>query len=227
MRCNGGTSAALSANVAAGQTVTAVWAQWTHQQGPVMVWLYKCAGAFTACDGSGTGWFKIDQMGMTAPPLSGTSWGTALVYKNLKWTSTIPESLAPGNYLIRHELLALHQANTPQFYPECAQIVVTGSGTKSPAASYLTPIPAYATQKDPGVTVSDVLVILASRDADLGRLIHMLRRRLRIILVLDLLFGRGSDQMGLNCGRLQPQRDVIMYNGQKNWMVVLGRSVFA
>lgn len=119
-----------------------------------MVWMYKCAGSFSACDGSGVGWFKIDQMGMTAPPLTGTSWGVAVVMATLKWTSTIPATLAPGNYLIRHELLALHQADTPQFYPECAQIVVTGTGTASPSGSYLTAIPSYASANDPGVMVS-------------------------------------------------------------------------
>jgi hypothetical protein len=154
MRCNGGTSATLSAPVKAGGKVTAIWAQWTHQQGPIMIWLYRCAGAFSACDGASKGWFKIDQMGMTAPPLTGTSWGTAVVFKNLNWTSTIPTTLAPGNYLIRHELLALHQANSPQFYAECAQIVVSGSGTAQPGSSYLASIPTYAPQSDPGITVS-------------------------------------------------------------------------
>nr|CCA94930.1 putative glycoside hydrolase family 61 [uncultured eukaryote] len=153
MRCNGGTSAALSTNIAAGSNITAVWAQWTHQQGPVMVWMYKCAGAFTSCDGSGAGWFKIDQMGMTAPPLTGTNWGTAVVFATLKWTSRIPATLAPGNYLIRHELLALHQADTPQFYAECAQLAVTGSGTATPSGSYLASIPAYASQNDPGIMI--------------------------------------------------------------------------
>lgn len=76
--------------------------------------------------------------------------------QNLKWTSTIPSNLAPGNYLIRHELLALHQANTPQFYPECAQLVVTGSGTVSAPADHLYSIPAYASASDPGVDVSFV-----------------------------------------------------------------------
>lgn len=64
MRCNGGTSADLSAPVKAGENVTAVWKQWTHQQGPVMVWLFKCPGDFASCKGDGKGWFKIDQMGM-------------------------------------------------------------------------------------------------------------------------------------------------------------------
>ena len=151
--CNGGTSAALVANVTGGSVITAKWAQWTHQQGPIMVWLYKCPAGIKSCDGSGNYWFKIDQMGMTAPPLSGTSWGTAVVYAKLAWTSTLPKNLAPGYYLIRHELIAQHQANTPQFYAECAQLKVTGSGTAVPPASYMTHIPGYAAQSDPGVTV--------------------------------------------------------------------------
>ncbi|KAK0628260.1 glycoside hydrolase [Bombardia bombarda] len=153
MRCNGGKSADLSAPVAAGQNVTAVWPQWTHAQGPVMVWLFKCPGDFASCSGEGKGWFKIDQMGMWGTQLNSENWGTAIVMKNLKWSSEIPKNLAPGNYLIRHELLALHQANTPQFYPECAQIVVSGSGSASPPAEKLFSIPGYAPQNDPGVTV--------------------------------------------------------------------------
>lgn len=74
--------------------------------------------------------------------------------QTLKWSSKIPSNLAPGNYLIRHELLALHQQNTPQFYPECAQLVVTGSGSASPSSDFLYSIPAYASANDPGVNVS-------------------------------------------------------------------------
>jgi hypothetical protein len=184
--CNGGTSAELSAKIAAGSKIKAIWSQWTHEQGPVMVWMYKCSGAFSGCDGSGKKWFKvshththththtnshlrkplphhvhithmpiqqIDQDGLSAPPLSSKNWGTAKVLKNLYWESTIPSSLAPGNYLIRHELLALHQAKTPQFYAECAQLEVTGSGSAQPSGDYLANIPGYASQSDPGVTV--------------------------------------------------------------------------
>jgi hypothetical protein len=141
--CNGGTSADLVAKVAAGGKIKAIWSQWTHEQGPVMVWMYKCAGDHKSCDGSGKKWFKvnpcsfkqattrhnelirshqIDQDGLSAPPLSSRNWGTAKVLKNLYWESSVPKSLAPGNYLVRHELLALHQAKTPQFYAECAQV---------------------------------------------------------------------------------------------------------
>lgn len=164
MRCNGGTSAQLSAPVQAGENVTAVYKQWTHQQGPVMVWLFKCAGDFASCDGSGRGWFKIDQMGLWGGVLDSNNWATAIVVKNLKWSSAIPKNLAAGNYLIRHELLALHQANTPQFYPECAQLVVSGGGTAVPPAEFLFSIPGYAPQTDAGIAVSDTPVMWGLRD---------------------------------------------------------------
>lgn len=81
MTCNGGTSAALNATIAAGTNITAFWPQWTHEQGPVMVWMYDCGASFSSCDGKSKQWFKIDQMGMIAPPISGTSWATAIVVK--------------------------------------------------------------------------------------------------------------------------------------------------
>ena len=144
-----------------GDKVSAVWKQWTHSQGPIMVWMYKCAGAFSACDGSGAGWFKIDEAGfhnasgVFLDAEKGSGWDIAkLVGGDKQWTSTIPAGLAAGNYLIRHELIALHQANAPQFYPECAQITVGGSGTAQPDASYKAAIPGYCKQSDPNIRVS-------------------------------------------------------------------------
>ncbi|EMR66955.1 putative glycoside hydrolase family 61 protein [Eutypa lata UCREL1] len=153
MTCNGGTSAPLSAEITAGENITAVWKQWTHAQGPVMVWMYPCPSGFASCDGKGANWFKIDEMGLFGSNPNSEDWGTAVVLNTLEWSSKIPESLKPGDYLIRHELLALHQANTPQFYPECAQLSVKGSGSASPGGEFLTAIPAYASQNDPGVMV--------------------------------------------------------------------------
>lgn len=80
-----------------------------------MVWAFKCSGAHSQCTGDGKGWFKIDQMGMWGNNPNSENWGTATVLKTGKWSSKIPSNLKPGNYLIRHELLALHQANTPQY----------------------------------------------------------------------------------------------------------------
>lgn len=164
LRCNGGTSATESATAAPGDTVTAIWGQWTHSQGPILVWMYKCAGAFSSCDGSGAGWFKIDEAGFHGDGVKvfldtevNSGWDIAkLVGGNKQWSSKIPQGLAPGNYLIRHELIALHQANNPQFYAECAQVVVTGSGTAQPDASYKAAIPGYCSQNDPNIKVSAV-----------------------------------------------------------------------
>ncbi|KAL8346091.1 hypothetical protein RB598_000137 [Gaeumannomyces tritici] len=155
MRCNGGTRADLVAPVKAGSNITAFWKQWTHAQGPVTVWLYRCEGAHgsSACRGDGKGWFKIDEMGMWGGKLNSENWGTAIVLKTGKWSSKIPAGIKPGNYLIRHELLALHQSNTPQFYPECAQIEIQGAGTALPPDTHKFSIPTYAPMSDPGVRI--------------------------------------------------------------------------
>lgn len=48
---------------------------------------------------------------------------------------TIPESIAPGNYVLRHEIIALHSAGEPngaQNYPQCINLEVSGSGSDKP-----------------------------------------------------------------------------------------------
>lgn len=51
------------------------------------------------------------------------------------WLIKIPENLKPGNYVLRHELIALHSAqnkNGAQNYPQCFNLKVEGSGTELP-----------------------------------------------------------------------------------------------
>lgn len=59
---------------------------------------------------------------------------------------TIPASIAPGNYILRHEIIALHGAydvGGAQFYPQCINLEITGSGSSVPsgvvASSLYTP----------------------------------------------------------------------------------------
>jgi hypothetical protein len=59
--CNGGSSAALTATVAPGDKITAKYAQWTHAEGSISVYLYKCSGAFSSCTGSGSGWVSTNE----------------------------------------------------------------------------------------------------------------------------------------------------------------------
>jgi hypothetical protein len=161
IRCNGGTSAALSATAAPGDAITAIWEHWVHTQGPILVWMYKCPNDFSTCTGSGSGWFKIDEAGFHGDGTSvfldsdeNSGWDIAeLVGSNKSWTSTVPAGLVPGNYLVRHELIALHYANSPQFYAECAQIQVTGSGNASPSSSQLASIPGYCSDSDKNIKV--------------------------------------------------------------------------
>ena len=72
---------------------------------------------------------------------------------------TIPSGLPTGDYLVRTELLALHQAyrGDPQFYVGCAQVFVsTGAAAKSGLSdvprAQLVSIPGHVDAADPGVT---------------------------------------------------------------------------
>ncbi|KAF9026038.1 cellulose-growth-specific protein [Hymenopellis radicata] len=147
-------SSQLTATVAAGSKITAFWSQWTHEQGPVMVYMASCGGACTSVNTASLKWFKIAQTGLISGTLYNGTWGLGDVMKSLKYDAVIPASLAPGQYMIRHELLALHQANTPQFYPECAQLSITGSGSQTPSGSYLVSFPGAYSMSDPGVNIN-------------------------------------------------------------------------
>ncbi|KAJ3037805.1 hypothetical protein HDV00_001306 [Rhizophlyctis rosea] len=151
VRCNGEYKKASSyMTAAAGSQISAYWAQWTHNPATVAVYLYEVS-SFDNPDVSGAGWFKIDEFVSSGSTLSpDTLWAGYKIIQTGKWTSTIPANLKPGNYVIRHELIARHQANTPQFYAECANIQITGSGSATPDSSYKVAIPGsgYAVASD-------------------------------------------------------------------------------
>lgn len=72
--------------------------------------------------------FKIEHSGLLSGNLPNGQWAQGqLIANNNSWTTTIPASLKAGEYFLRHELLAIHTSNQPQFYPECAQLIVTVS----------------------------------------------------------------------------------------------------
>ncbi|KAF8972277.1 cellulose-growth-specific protein [Flammula alnicola] len=152
---NGQASAAqLSATVPAGTSITAKWSQWTHAQGPVTVYMAKCPGSCTSANSNTLKWFKIAETGLISGTVGNGQWGTGIVQNTLAYTTTIPAALAAGEYLIRHELLAIHQANTPQFYPECGQLIVTGGQGQTPSASYLVSFPGAYNASDPSININ-------------------------------------------------------------------------
>ncbi|KAI4863434.1 glycoside hydrolase family 61 protein [Hypoxylon rubiginosum] len=162
IRCNAGSKAAASkCSVAAGDTVTVEM----HQQpgdrdctrealggnhfGPVIAYLSKVDDAATA-DGSSS-WFKIFELGYDPAT---KVWGNDLLNKNCgKQDVTIPSDIAPGDYLLRAETIALHtasQAGGAQFYMTCYQLTVTGGGSANPTG---VKFPGAYSASDPGIKV--------------------------------------------------------------------------
>ena len=71
----------------------------------------------------------------------------------------LPKNIAPGNYLVRHEIIALHLATTKgkaEFYPSCSQIKVDGNQTGAPNANELVTFPGGYSDDDPGIFDTNV-----------------------------------------------------------------------
>lgn len=72
---------------------------------------------------------------------------------------TMPQNIAPGNYIFRQEIIALHLANEKggaEFYPSCSRITVSGSGTGTPTDDELVSLPGAYSDTDPGIYVPGV-----------------------------------------------------------------------
>ncbi|ORY17986.1 putative endoglucanase, partial [Clohesyomyces aquaticus] len=150
------TAGQASAKVAAGGTVELQWTPWpTSHHGPVLDYLAKCDGDCTTTTAEGLSFFKIDHSGLLDDTTSPGNWASdKLISNNNSWTVTIPSDITPGNYVLRHEIIALHsagQVNGAQNYPQCINIQVTGGGSASPAGVAATK---FYTSQDPGILVN-------------------------------------------------------------------------
>jgi hypothetical protein len=70
---------------------------------------------------------------------------------------TLPTNVAPGGYLVRHEIVALHLAVTlggAEFYPSCTQVNIGGSQTGMP--NQTVSFPGAYNDNDPGIYVPNV-----------------------------------------------------------------------
>ncbi|KAK4122354.1 lytic polysaccharide monooxygenase [Parathielavia appendiculata] len=121
-------------------------------KGPIMAYLAKVDNAASASH-SGLKWFKIWQDGFDT---GSRKWGVDNMINNNGWVYfNLPQCIAPGHYLLRVELLALHSAGKQgqaQFYTSCAQINVSSGGSFSP--SQTVSFPGAYTANDPGILVS-------------------------------------------------------------------------
>ncbi|KAJ2926562.1 hypothetical protein H1R20_g10531, partial [Candolleomyces eurysporus] len=121
-------------------------------KGPTMVYLAKVDNAANA-NARGLRWFKIAEDGLDN---GSGQWGVDRMINSGGWQYfNMPTCIAPGNYLMRVELIALHSAYNQggaQFYMECAQINVTGGGS-STGTDFVNFPGAYAANH-PGVTIN-------------------------------------------------------------------------
>ncbi|KAI5920886.1 glycosyl hydrolase family 61-domain-containing protein [Camillea tinctor] len=140
---------ALTSSVKAGGTVDFQWTTWPHGIGPVLTYVAACDGDCSAADKTALKWVKIDEAGYDTTT---STWAAQkLIDNNNTWTTTVPSNLKAGNYVFRHEIIALHGAtseNGAQNYPQCMNIAVTGSGTELPEGTLGTDL--YKST-DPGI----------------------------------------------------------------------------
>ncbi|KAI1095743.1 glycoside hydrolase family 61 protein [Rostrohypoxylon terebratum] len=137
-----------------------VWADASHpgaldpgHKGPCAVYA-KQVQNITTDSPAGSGWVKIWDDGYDD---STGKWCTEkLIDNNGLLSIDLPEYITDGYWLIRPELLALHQAvqGNPQFYVGCAQVYVEGNNATAPniPEEHLVSIPGYVKSTDPGLT---------------------------------------------------------------------------
>ncbi|KAL5119494.1 hypothetical protein ACEQ8H_002559 [Pleosporales sp. CAS-2024a] len=155
LRCytTGGQRAPQIQTVAAGGSVTFRAEPAIFHPGPLQFYMAKVPGGQTAAtwDGAGSVWFKIygEEGSIANGQISWPSLNKATL------TANIPKSLPSGDYLLRIEHIALHQASNTggaQFYISCAQISVTGGGSGTPGP--LVSFPGAYSANDPGIKIN-------------------------------------------------------------------------
>lgn len=138
--------------VQAGDSISIQWDTWPDSHhGPVIDYLASCNGPCETVDKGSLKFFKIDGSGLVSGPNPGYWADDVLISNGLSWLAKIPEDIAPGNYVLRHEIIALHgadQANGAQAYPQCFNLEISGTGTSQPSGVYGTDL--YRAT-DPGI----------------------------------------------------------------------------
>ncbi|KAF2728840.1 glycoside hydrolase [Polyplosphaeria fusca] len=114
------------------------WNEWPNShKGPVLTYLASCGKDCTDVDKSALEWVKIDELGWlnsSGMAILGGTWASdVLISQRFSWVAKVPDELASGAYVLRHEIIALHVADEPdgaQAYPQCVNLRVGNGGTK-------------------------------------------------------------------------------------------------
>ncbi|KAK4160481.1 LPMO lytic polysaccharide monooxygenase, partial [Cladorrhinum sp. PSN259] len=135
----------ISAN--AGDRLTFEWRRITRgddiidpsHSGPIITYITP----FVDGQPSGGVWTKIHEEGFDSAT---KKWAVdKLIAQKGKWDFNLPAELKAGKYIVRQEIIALHEADKrfdqdpkrgAQFYPQCVQVEVGGSGTREPDQAF-------------------------------------------------------------------------------------------
>ncbi|KAL6408222.1 hypothetical protein AUP68_08074 [Ilyonectria robusta] len=129
------------ATVAAGDSIYLQWDTWPDShKGPVLDYLAACGDSgCESVEKTTLEFFKIGEKGLIDGSASpGTYAADELIDNGIGWLVQIPESIKPGFYVLRHEIIALHSAGNAdgaQNYPQCFNLEITGSGTEVPTGT--------------------------------------------------------------------------------------------
>ena len=150
---NGNIAVSRTCPVNSGSTISFEYRSWPDasqpgsidisHKGPCAVYMKKVDDATQSDNAVGDGWFKIFSEDYDS---SASKWCTEKIIDNNGHLSIqLPTDLEGGDYLLRSELLALHQADKtpadPQFYVGCGQVFLKSTGTAKP--SQTVSIPGY------------------------------------------------------------------------------------
>lgn len=155
--------ASLAGNANPGSQLEILWvggtdgsSNWPHNTGPLMHYMTKCDGSCSTYNSTNSEWFKISELGLEA---DGSTWYQANMNSRAPANVTIPNTLAPGNYLLRSEIISLQLAMSSggaEFYPACIQLQIGGSQTQGPTSSEECLFPGCYSDDDPGILTPNI-----------------------------------------------------------------------
>jgi endoglucanase len=102
--------------VAAGDKVFLQWTDWPDSHhGPVIDYLANCGSSgCETVDKASLEFVKIDGVGLVDDATVPGTWGTdQLIAQGSSWMVEIPPTIAPGYYVLRHELYVYHPCRLP------------------------------------------------------------------------------------------------------------------
>ncbi|KAL1674327.1 glycosyl hydrolase family 61-domain-containing protein [Schizophyllum commune] len=157
--CGPGSKAASEyASAKPGSKVEVQWVgsdggAWEDKTGPLISYIALCplmeCRKLKATDAK---WAKIDEVSIR----DDKTWAQEDLANGNPATLTLPEGLAAGAYLLRHEIISLSNASTEggaDFYASCAQIKVEHGGDGAASDDELVSFPGAYSDSDAGILI--------------------------------------------------------------------------